>query len=869
MLIQIWTGRVLLIILLLELQIFAFRSNILAREIKRTLNLVDGMDLFQVKTELNRFFVFDLPKDELPYLRLVLKKVLLEELKKIGDDDEGNDQLYVSVAHQLEDNSQVYRCFLIGCCYAASKHREYVKHIRTSHPRVSNIACNFKHKCARRFLTIDDLIAHLRNDHSTMISTSKDRPGTTSRPVAVVVDYPVKCNMSVCASKQFSNLSQLLTHFNTFHIKHVRYCVFHGCDHRFNRHQRSSKHFKSKHLDVGHTRVKDVHLVMQLDSASGAVSSPAGDNNASMEHRDEDTTRNYENEDYDVGDLHDVENCEPEGESEDYFLKYYADFLNRLAHVKFVPHSTVQEIAEEYYKNSVRSQEIRRKNLRQSLNANVELSENRVDRIVEEVIDNDFFVKAQEKLNTPYKRNKFVQENFNYIEPVEVLLNKREVEKGAKKDVFHYVPMVAAMINLLEDQSFQQMMSTRKYSMDDKVADIQDSSSFKNNKFFQENPDAMALLFYSDGVEIKNPLGSARGTYKVVQVFYTLANISKNQRSQVDRLQLAMVFREKLLKKYSYEVIYKRLVDDLIKLEGGILVNFPDPKLIKIGLLLHAADNLEAHLLGGFSGSFSSKSICRFCHCQYADLETHIHSYDGEGAHKEWTKEEYEDIVRSLPVVETAESIVENEIFTLTDDSDEESLDDDTDTENEEEKEPEDQVEKWGIKSRCPLNVLQAFHCVGGFPPDLMHDLLEGVIPEDLLGIIRTLASKGWFSVDDYNKRLKDTTWKSSEANDKPQSVPVARQVKKLKGKALSHLVHIRNFPLLVDKFVRDKDDEVLALALKLHEVVERATATEFEEYEIDLLDESIIEYLESRKNARLNHPEFFARPKPKHHFMR
>ena len=93
--------------------------------------------------------------------------------------------------------------------------------------------------------------------------------------------------------------------------------------------------------------------------------------------------------------------------------------------------------------------------------------------------------------------------------------------------------------------------------------------------------------------------------------------------------------------------------------------------------------------------------------------------------------------------------------------------------------------------------------------------------------------------------------------------------MKKLKGKALSHLVHIRNFPLLVDKFVLDKDDEVLALALKLHEVVERATATEGEEYEIDLLDESIIEYLESRKIVGQDHPEFFSRLKPKHHFLR
>ena len=90
-----------------------------------------------------------------------------------------------------------------------------------------------------------------------------------------------------------------------------------------------------------------------------------------------------------------------------------------------------------------------------------------------------------------------------------------------------------------------------------------------------------------------------------------------------------MVFREALLKKYSYSVIYKRLVDDLLKLEEGVLI---DHRRVKFGLLLYAADNLEAHQLGGFSKCFSSNSICRFCHCQYENLDSHIHDFDGETA---------------------------------------------------------------------------------------------------------------------------------------------------------------------------------------------------------------------------------------------
>ena len=76
-----------------------------------------------------------------------------------------------------------------------------------------------------------------------------------------------------------------------------------------------------------------------------------------------------EAEGYDFFDIDAVENPEPEmtDESEDFFLLYYADFMNRMAHYKFLPYSTVQEISEEYLKNSKKSQEICASKLRDSL----------------------------------------------------------------------------------------------------------------------------------------------------------------------------------------------------------------------------------------------------------------------------------------------------------------------------------------------------------------------------------------------------------------------------------------------------------------------------------------------------------------------
>ena len=149
-----------------------------------------------------------------------------------------------------------------------------------------------------------------------------------------------------------------------------------------------------------------------------------------------------------------------------------------------------------------------------------------------------------------------------------------------------------------------------------------------------------------------------------------------------------------------------------------------------------------------------------------------------------------------------------------------------------------------------------------------MHDLFEGVVAEDLYSVIKTLSVMGWFQLEQYNSKLCNFGWISYEERDKPEKLPTASKSKKLKGKAISLWTHLRNFPLIIESFITDREDLVLNLGLRLHEVCERCTAHEFFSYEIDLLDESIVAYLDHRKQVRGMWPDIFGRPKPKHHFL-
>merc|ERR1712096_115491 len=182
---------------------------------------------------------------------------------------------------------------------------------------------------------------------------------------------------------------------------------------------------------------------------------------------------------------------------------------------------------------------------------------------------------------------------------------------------------------------------------------------------------------------------------------------------------------------------------------------------------------------GGFSASFSSKDICRFCHAQYLDLnDDHIHNYDGEEAHEPWTIEEYDDITDDLDEMpDDANDLTVTTEENLFDQFEEPETDSSEDDEPESEPESiseelENEVGNRGLKSLCVFNKLKAFNCVTSMPPDCLHDLFEGVGAQDLLGIIRILKNKGWFSLENYNVALQKFQLSPQEASNKPQQVP-------------------------------------------------------------------------------------------------
>ena len=843
-------------------------------------------DKFEVLNLCNKFEVGECVQIDFSKQKLMLEKRVLEELLKLGDDGDYSRLLAETKMRLDMDIEHGYPCSLIGCLFKSYRHRDYIKHMKTVHVKEGRFLCKYKNECQRCFSSVSLLIEHIRESHKSI-----PNPRARANAASSATDLACKCNLHSCSGRQFPNLKLFLSHINNDHNNEVRCCVFENCDTKFKEKSASRHHFRRKHVNLNLTKLKSKHIV---HSDRGVTTEEFNDFNINpgMEETGNRGIGDSDDEVYDNATLDILE--EDDGclneEDEQYYTKSLADFYNRMSNFKFVPSKTLQAMASEFVEQSLKSAGHREKLLKDSLRSIPGISEEKITEISTKVFQDDKTLKAQKDLCTEYKRSLYIKEHFKYVDPIEVVLNQDEVKLGKPKEVYHYVPIIPSMKHLLEDRTFIEVLEKERNKdipEKDILRDIKDGSMYECVDYFIKNPEAFVGVLYSDAVELTNPLSFAKGKHKIVQVFWTLADIPKSQRSQIDRINLALIVKEKVLKKYGYKIVYKKLLDDMKKMEEGFDIQLPFPRKVKCGFLVHAGDNLESHTVGGFSSCFSSKDICRFCHASYTDLVDHIHDYDGEEPHSYWNIPEYDSIVNRLEAAQAEENDVDdlaevsvsqlemNMFSEINEESasmeeNEHSEHDDTESDFEEENiddDTSDNNNNYGLRKRCIFNELKAFHAVYSFPPDVLHDVFEGIVAQDLCGIIKILSLKFRFKLDEYNGSLQKHSYKRYESNDRPQEIKNMKALK-LPGKAVSLWTHMRNFGFIIKPFVTDEEDEVLALGIKLAEIVERLTAVEFRPYEVDVLEDKILEYLDDRKVVYGDYPVLLGRPKPKTHFL-
>jgi hypothetical protein len=202
-------------------------------------------------------------------------------------------------------------------------------------------------------------------------------------------------------------------------------------------------------------------------------------------------------------------------------------------------------------------------------------------------------------------------------------------------------------------------------------------------------------------------------------------------------MHLLAIFYDHQLERYGYNVLLRPIVEDFKKLEAGVnmCINGKN-EIIRGTLTAIVADNLACHSVAGLKAAFGHKVFrkCRFflaTEDQIQSLYSYIHFIRR-------TQSDHEEYCNAL----LQESIAEHISMV------------------------------YGVKFNSILNELSYFNVTYGCPPDIMHDLLEGVVPLTVsLLLVYCIKKKKYFSRIQLNNMIKNFNYGYTEAVDKPCTV--------------------------------------------------------------------------------------------------
>ena len=82
---------------------------------------------------------------------------------------------------------------------------------------------------------------------------------------------------------------------------------------------------------------------------------------------------------------------------------------------------------------------------------------------------------------------------------------------------------------------------------------------------------------------------------------------------------------------------------------------------------------------------------------------------------------------------------------------------------------------EYGINRRSALNDLKYFHvCNGALIPDIMHDVLEGILQYEAKLMLQYMINvENFFSVNMFNSKLRNLELSSAESKNRPTSISV------------------------------------------------------------------------------------------------
>lgn len=400
-----------------------------------------------------------------------------------------------------------------------------------------------------------------------------------------------------------------------------------------------------------------------------------------------------------------------------------------------------------------------------------------------------------------------------------------------KMETYEYVPLIPQLKRLCPDES--RLLTLQDDSMSGRGAGddahrLHELRGIWDGTMHQGSAKStLHLSVYYDDFQVGNPLSSKAKDSKVGAVYCAINNLEGG--TQVNNILLVMIFYQNLLQKHSWARLLQPLMEELTELESDGLCLESGVK-VSVRLAAVLGDNLGVHSIAGFSTAFHGGAMmCRHCLGSKEEIQQKTAATDFQ--------------LRTCNEYDAKVSLLEESDY-------EESL-----------------CLAFGIKRPCPFNMLSEFHCMTALPPDIMHDLFEGVLPSTMGLVTNQLIEENVVTLEDLNRSIQSFPYARLDVNHPGPLRRYGSSGVVLKGKASEMWCLLRLFPLILllagVPMTVLSTNPCIQLVSKLIKIVLLAVAFAISETEAARMQESVEEFL---SDLRRVFPSF--RLTPKFHYM-
>jgi hypothetical protein len=409
------------------------------------------------------------------------------------------------------------------------------------------------------------------------------------------------------------------------------------------------------------------------------------------------------------------------------------------------------------------------------------------------------------------------------IEPVRIALpvgaedfgrHRTGRDQSFKVKDYFYVPLLTQLEKILNFTDVSDELMFRKPVKKNEFSYFENGSAFNENTLFKLDRTAIQFHLYLDDASITADKGNRSKKNKLMFIYFALGNLGNRYRSTFKSINLLSIIRTETVTRFGLNVLLRPIVDDLKKLEEGVLMTIRGKQVTVRGTLAAViADNLGSHQIGGFKIGFSKGfRKCRFC----MGTDDQIQSIFLDALFEPRTREQHNDHCASLANVELREHF----------------------------------QRQFGITGDCILNELAFFHVIGGLVPDVMHDLLEGILPLVISKMILHFIKRKFFTLDQLNNKIKNFKYGYHEVVNKPCSIDRKQLINgKINQTASQMWLLAVNLPIMISSFIDESDSvwHCFTVLLRICRLVFLDSISQFQVYLLqDLIEEFLIEYKEN-----------------------